>query len=175
MKLATARKMSAHAAVLFSYGALALGGAMPAPAIAAFALLMPLAFAFEGRLRGDALLPAIVLALLLALLTALFLFDVLELAVAASTFAMALVLTRLFTRRRAADDGLLYLTALLALTGAAALTADLVYAACFAGFALSATSALTLSELSRRAEALDSPPRALDRLLSRRLVCALLG
>lgn len=175
LKLATARKMSAHAAVLFAFGALALGGAMPAPAIAAFALLMPLAFAFEGRFRGEALLPTLALALLLALLTALFLFDVLELAVAASTFAMALVLTRLFTRRRAADDGLLYLTALLALTGAAALTADLVYAACFAGFALSATSALTLSELSRCAEALDAPPRALDRLLSRRLVCALLG
>ena len=175
LKLATARKMSAHAAVIFAFGALALGGAMPAIAIAAFALLLPLAFVFEGRFRSDAILPAILLALLFALLTALFLFDVLELAVAASTFAMALVLTRLFTRQRAADDGLLYLTALLALSGAAALTADLIYAVSFAGFALSATSALTLSELSRRAEELDAPPRALDRLLSRRLVFALLG
>ncbi len=175
MKLATARKISAHATVLFAFGALALGGAMPAPAIAAFALSLPLAFAFEGRLKSESNWPTALLFALLLLLAALFLADALELAVAASIFAMALVLQRLFTRRRAADDGLLYLTALLMLTGGAALTAELLYAACFVGFALSATSALTLSLLSRQAEEMDAPAAAIDRLLSRRLAGALFG
>lgn len=175
MKLATARRLSAHAAVFFAFGALALGGAMPAAAIAIFALFMPLAFVFEGRLKSETAWPGLILFALLVLLTALFFWGVLELAVAASTFAMALVLQRLFTRRRAADDGLLYLTALLMLTGGAALTAELLYAICFVGFALSATSALTLSQLSRRAEELDAPASATDRLLTRRLVGALVG
>ena len=175
MKLSTARKISAHAAVLFAFGALALGGAMPAAACAAFALLLPVAFALEGRLKSETAWPGLALFALLALLSALFLWDILDLAVAASTFAMALVLQRLFTRRRAADDGLLYLTALLMLTGGAALTAELLYAVCFAGFALSATTALTLSQISQQAEALEAPASAVDRLLTRRLFGAIVG
>ena len=161
--------------MLCAFASLALGGAVPLPAAAVLFLLLCLAFACEGRVPKDSRWPSAVLLVLLAVLARLWWTDALEPAVAASVFAASLMCQRILVRQSASDDGLIHLMALLMLAGGAALTADLIYAVCFVGFALGGTTALVMSHLAASAEASGIPLANLERLLSRRLFLSVAG
>ncbi len=171
MKLALARRLASHSAVGFAFASTTSGGDIPLPAIGAFAVVWASTLIFGERIGGGRnVLWTALTALALAGLAGLWFAGLLDLVVAASLFSAALAANRLLSRQSAADDGLLYLSALLMLAGGAALSADLAYGLCFAGFAFSVTAALALSHLSRAAEEAKSPEHLADRLASPRLM-----
>jgi transglutaminase-like putative cysteine protease len=170
VSLEGARRVAAHATVGFAFGAAAIGGALPGAAVGLFAVAFAASLAWPGRLgRAGAGAATGATGLSFAVLAFAWLAGLLDLVPAATSFAVALAANRLVARKRAADDGLLYLSALLMLAGGAALTADLAYGLFFAGFSLSATSALTLSHLSRSVEEAQATRRQAAALASRRL------
>jgi transglutaminase-like putative cysteine protease len=174
VKLSTLRKAAQFVAVGLAFGSMAHSGELPLVALPLFgaAWLAALVFgprAVQGRSR---LLTMGTLGLLMVLLGA-WLAGAFDFVVAASLFAAAVAANRLLERQRAADDGLVYLTALMMLAGGAALSGDIAYALYFAGFAVSATFALTLSHLERAADESRAPPSEVQRLVGRRMMVAL--
>jgi transglutaminase-like putative cysteine protease len=174
VRLATARKLSAHAAVGFAFASISAEGDVPLPLVAIFAAVLIGSYFADGRLgRGRGALLTALTGVALAVLAALWLTGALDLVVSASLFAAALAANRLLSRQSAADDGLLHLSALLMLAGGAALSADLLYGVFFACFSASATTALTLSHLSRAVEEARTPRQVADSLVSGRLLAGL--
>lgn len=167
--LERARRAATHATAGFAFGAAASGGDLPGGAVALFALSFVASLVFPGRLRWAARLATPVTIVALVFLASAWIFGSLDLVAAATAFAAALAANRLVARQRAADDGMLFLSALLMLAGGAALSADLSYGLFFAGFSLSATSALTLSHLARSAEEAQATRGQAAALASRRL------
>lgn len=153
MTVDLARRIAAHAAVAAAFASMAVGGVVPAGAGMAFGLVVAAGFALDGRLSRFAPVLTALAGTALAFLVVLTAQGALDFVVAAAAFAAVLAANRVLARRNAADDGLLYLSALLMLAGGAALSADVLYAACFAAFGVAMTAGLTLSHLSRAAEA----------------------
>lgn len=176
MRLATARKLSAHAAVGFAFASISAEGDVPVPLVALFAAVLIGSYFADGRIgRGRGALLTALTGAAFAVLAALWLTGAMDLVVSASLFAAALAANRLLSRQSAADDGLLYLSALLMLAGGAALSADLLYGVFFACYSASATTALTLSHLSRVVEEARTPRQVADSLVSGRLLAGLTG
>lgn len=173
MRLSTLRKLVAFASLGVAFGAVAHTGELPLPVLPAWGALWAVAFATDGRLarRFGAAVNAATLAALAAAL-ALWLVRALDLVVSAALFACAVSANRLLMRRGPADDGPLYLTALMMVAGGAALSGSIAYGAYFALFAVTATFALTLSHLERVAVEYDAPPAAVRRLLGAPLLVA---
>lgn len=176
MRLASARAVASWSASAFAFASLTTGGEIPDWVAGLFGVAWVASLASGGRIgRGRGGLLTGLTGLVLLVLAALWLAGSVDLVVAASLFATALAANRLLARQSAADDGPLHLSALLMLAGGAALSADLLYGLCFAGFAVGMTAALALSHLSRSVEAAQAPEAAANRLISGRLLAALAG
>ncbi|MFN7134437.1 MAG: DUF3488 domain-containing protein, partial [Myxococcales bacterium] len=174
MKLATARRLAAHTSVAFAFLSITTGGEIPVPIVGAFFVLLVVSFFFgEAIGRGRAGLFTGITAATMLLLAGLVLAGQMDVVIAASLFAASLAINRLFARQSSADDGLLYLGALMMLAGGAALSAEVLYGVFFIGFALSTTAGLTLSHLSRVVEDAAVPARIADRLAAPRLMLGL--
>jgi protein-glutamine gamma-glutamyltransferase len=176
--LNSVRRLATHAAVASAFASMAISGSLPVWAIAGFSALVVAAFALDGKIAARlGFFPTLAAGLCLILLAGLTFFGALDLVVAASAFAAVLAANRLLLRRSAADDGLLFLSALLMLAGGAALSADVLYAACFAAFAVSFTLGMTYSCLSRSADEVNGGTRLLEgpASVARPLALAALG
>ena len=153
MRLTTARKLAAHASVGCAFASITTGGDIPLPVMVAFLILLVIAFFLGERIgKGRGGLFTVLSGLTLVVLVGLTVAGVFDLVVSAALFAASLAVNRLYSRQSAADDGLLYLSALMMLAGGAALSAELLYGVCFACFTFCTTAALTLSHLSRAVE-----------------------
>ncbi|MGC4114340.1 MAG: DUF3488 and transglutaminase-like domain-containing protein [Myxococcales bacterium] len=176
MTLQKLRKVSAYLALALAFGSIAHTGELPLPVLPLWGLLFVLAYVTDGSLvsrAGFAITWGTVAVLAAAIVGwALNAFDIV---VAAGLFASAVGANRLLSRRTAADDGPLYLAALMMVAGGAALSGSIAYGAYFAGFAVAATFALTLSHLERVATEYDAPPSAVRRLVSAPILLAVGG
>ncbi len=172
MNLGLARRVASHAAVGFAFASMALGGELPLVAIVLFSVAFLLSLFFEGRLGRPALHLILSVGAFAFLLVA-WLAGAFDLIVAASLFAATLCANRMLSRRSTAEDGLLHLSALMMLAGGAALSAELAYGLCFAGFAVAMCSALTLSFLEEAAAVGGASRAERERLASGKLLGAL--
>jgi transglutaminase-like putative cysteine protease len=171
MRLQLARKTAAHATVGFAFASMATGGDIPGPVTASFVGLLLLSFLWGERIgRGRSWLFAALSGGSFFVLLWLARTGAIDTVVAASLFAASLAVNRLFARQSAADDGLLYLAALMMLAGGAALSAELFYGLCFVGFTVCSTQALTLSHLARAAEEARVSGQRTDALAGARLL-----
>jgi len=176
MKLATLRKTASALSVALAFGSMAHTGELPLVAIALFAAAFVAALAFGPRIaRGRAAILAFATFGLLAVIAGGWFAGTYDFVVAAALFAAAVSANRMLGRQSAADDGLLYLAALMMLAGGAALSGDISYALHFCGFTLTATFALTLSHLERAAEESKAAPSEVQRLVAGKLLAALGG
>lgn len=174
MTLSTARRLASHATVAFAFLSITTGGEIPAPLVGLFFVLLIASYFFGERIgRGRAGLFTALTAAVLFVLAGLVVTGRVDMVIAASLFAATLSLNRLFARQSSADDGLLYLGALMMLAGGAALSGEVLYGVCFVGFALTTTAGLTLSHLSRVVEESNTPPRLANRLVAPRLMLGL--
>jgi len=151
--LAQTQRLSLLAASLVGFASLAISGELAGWAVAIFVG----AAVLNLTLREGAARPVrnVANALALGALAILGLqvwFGATTVIVAAPTFAVVLAASRLLGRKGPADDALLLLAALLMLAGGAALTGELAYGLCFAGFAVAATVSLCLTHLRREVE-----------------------
>lgn len=154
MRFAVAHKAATYLMVGFAYLAMIAGGAIaPLIALAGFVGLVgswwwePPTIRFE---RWTWLwTTASVFALVYSVLTAVVTGDFLGVG---AQFLIWLVVAKAYNRRSARDWQQMYLLAFLMLVAGSVLNADLTYGACFLGFVIAATWALTLFHLRREME-----------------------
>jgi transglutaminase-like putative cysteine protease len=173
VKLQSLRKAASFLALGLAFGSMAHTGELPLFVLPLWGAVWVAALLTDGSLAqrlGSAITWLTVAALAGAL--AGWLSGAFDLVVAAGLFACAVSANRLLSRRTAADDAPLYLTALMMVAAGAALSGSIAYGAYFAGFAVTATFALTLSHLERVATEYDAPPSAVRRLVSAPLLLA---
>lgn len=176
MTLPGAQRLAGTMAVSFAFAAAALGGELGLPVAGLFAGAL---VASTARRSWTARLPA---GAWTALLVAALLWLTGEVALgrtdpvlAATRFTVLLAVHRLCTREAARDETILLLLSLLLLCAGAALSAELLFGAAFAGYAVTATWALALTHLRAQLESAGGESAA-ALLRSRRLVSpALLG
>lgn len=173
MTLSSLRKGAMFLAVALAFGAMAHSGELPVAALPVFGAAWLAALLGGERLarRMGAALNLATLALM-GLLTAVWLAGTWDLILSSALFAGAIAANRLLARRTPADDGAIYLAALLMVAAGAVLTGTIAFGVYFAGFAVVVTFALALSLLERAAVEHDAPSAAVRRLLSRPLLGA---
>ncbi len=154
MRFAVAHKAATYLMVGFAYIAMAAGGAVqPMIAIGGFISFIvswwwePPTIRFERWAWVWTV--ASVFALVYSVLTAVVTGDFLGVG---AQFLIWLVIAKAFNRRAARDWQQMYLLSFLMLVAGSVLNADLTYGACFLGFVISATWALTLFHLRREME-----------------------
>ncbi|NVB80359.1 MAG: DUF3488 domain-containing protein [Kofleriaceae bacterium] len=154
MRFAVAHKAATYLVVAFAYLAMITGGGVqPAIALAGLVGLVgswwwePPTIKFEKW--SWIWTVASVFALVYSVLTAVVTGDFLGVG---AQFLIWLVVAKCYNRRAARDWQQIYLLAFLMLVAGSVLNADLTYGACFLGFVISATWALTLFHLRREME-----------------------
>jgi len=154
MRFAVAHKTATYLMVGFAYVAMiAGGGVQPMIALAGFVGLLGSWWWEPPNIRYEKWswmwTLASVFALVYSVLTAVVTGDFLGVG---SQFLIWLVVAKAYNRRAARDWQQMYLLAFLMLVAGSVLNADLTYGACFLGFVISATWALTLFHLRREME-----------------------
>jgi transglutaminase-like putative cysteine protease len=154
MRFAVAHKVATYLMVGFAYCALVAGGGVQ-PAIALGGVVgLVASWWWEPpliRVERWTLLWTIgsIVALIYSVLMAVVSADFLEVG---AQFLIWLIVAKAFNRRAARDWQQMYLLSFLMLVAGSVLNADLTYGACFLGFVISATWALTLFHLRREME-----------------------
>jgi protein-glutamine gamma-glutamyltransferase len=171
LTLLAAQRGAGTLAVVFGFAAAAAGGDLGGPLVALFALTVPGALMFGDR-AAHKLAWAWTAALVAALgaLAAQVFFGEIDLVLGAARFAVLLAIHRLWNRAGERDELLLLLLSLLLLSAGAALSAEIFFAAAFAGYAVAGTWALALTHLRFQVEAGRGPEESQALLRSRRLV-----
>ena len=154
MRFSVAHKAATYLMVGFAYIAMAAGGAVqPMIAIGGFIGLIASWWWEPPTIRYErwslVWTIASVFALVYSVLTAVVTGDFLGVG---AQFLIWLVIAKAFNRRAARDWQQMYLLAFLMLVAGSVLNADLTYGACFLGFVIAATWALTLFHLRREME-----------------------
>ena len=176
MRFAVAHKAATYLMVGFAYLAMIAGGGV-APMISLAGLVglagswwwEPPTIRYERWTWIWTI--ASVFALVYSILTAIVTGDFLGVG---SQFLIWLVVAKAYNRRAARDWQQMYLLAFLMLVAGSVLNADLTYGACFLGFVISATWALTLFHLRREMEdnrlVKHAADRASERVEARRIL-----
>jgi hypothetical protein len=154
MRFAVAHKTATYLMVGFAYVAMIAGGGVSgAFALAGFVGLIGSWWWEPPNIRYEkwswVWTIASVFALVYSILTAIVTGDFLGVG---AQFLIWLVVAKAYNRRAARDWQQMYLLAFLMLVAGSVLNADLTYGACFLGFVISATWALTLFHLRREME-----------------------
>jgi len=154
MRFAVAHKTATYLMVGFAYVAMIAGGGVsPMIALAGLVGLLGSWWWEPPNIRYERWswiwTIASVFALVYSILTAIVTGDFLGVG---SMFLIWLVVAKAYNRRAARDWQQMYLLAFLMLVAGSVLNADLTYGACFLGFVISATWALTLFHLRREME-----------------------
>jgi hypothetical protein len=154
MRFAVAHKAATYLMVGFAYLAMIAGGGVhPMIALAGLVGLVGSWWWEPPHIRYERWswiwTLASVFALVYSILTAVVTGDFLGIG---SQFLIWLVVAKAYNRRAARDWQQMYLLAFLMLVAGSVLNADLTYGACFLGFVISATWALTLFHLRREME-----------------------
>ncbi|MCI0572361.1 MAG: DUF3488 and transglutaminase-like domain-containing protein [Myxococcaceae bacterium] len=163
-------------AAAFAFVSMAVSGQLPAPALVVVGLGVGLALLGRRPFGSRGGLSALVLALMGALLMGAVARGMVDLVVAACTFAGLVTTQRLLSAPTPATDAQVHLTGLLMVAGGAALSGELLYALALALFATFAALSLGLGVVEAATPAGEVVPvRAVLRLLALGLLFALVG